>query len=148
MKAEELFEYLKGTWKITKTLGDLGIASGEAKIIPNQEGYLHYREDVLITINNSEVKGYKEYLYSMKDDVLSKHFTDLNLFYHLNLGQYSATGHHQCSEDHYDASYAFLADNSFTLEYKVHGPKKDYIISTEFVRMIKDPLLMGLATDE
>lgn len=40
-----------------------------------------------------------------------------------------------CGMDRYKATYHFLERDSFILKYDVIGPKKNYVIKTEFYRI-------------
>lgn len=66
-----------------------------------------------------------------------------SLLYKLHFRKYHgfwiATGKHLCGQDSYEAEYEFQLNYenellAWALDYKVHGPEKDYVSYTDFLR--------------
>lgn len=154
---KQIFENLIGIWSIKRVLGSYGTAEGQAKFtlknqipeIPSGEQTLiiDYREDLHVKYDNDlgpniESTAYKEYvyLYDIVRDKIIKKFTNGNLFYELSMDfdKQTAHGDHLCDKDMYKALYSFTGPRNFVLTYYVNGPKKDYVIETEFTKQDPD----------
>lgn len=162
-----IFENFVGLWSIKRVLGNYGTAEGVAKFaLQNEHGTIKnslgnetqnssdektfaidYREDLQVKCNtdfgpNVENSAYKEYVYEydMNRDKIVKKFTNGNLFYELSIDfdKQTAHGDHLCEKDMYKAIYTFSDPQTFTLTYYVNGPKKDYLIETEFRKLVTD----------
>ncbi len=163
----QIYDNFVGTWSIKRVLGNYGTAEGIAKFTlqnhsetatydsdnhtaqsPNEETLLiNYREDLHVKYDNDlgpnvENTAYKEYvyLYDKARDKIVKKFSNGNLFYELSIDfdKQTANGDHLCEKDMYKAMYKFSNPHSFSLTYFVNGPKKDYLIETEFTKQLTD----------
>lgn len=162
---KQIFENLVGIWSIKRVLGNYGTAEGIAKftlqnqiqiaennvengtVNPLDEKTLviDYREELQVkydvslgsTVDNSAYKEYV-YLYDTVRDKIIKKFTNGNLFYELSIDfdKQTANGDHLCEKDLYKATYSFNHPHNFVLTYCVNGPKKDYLIETEFTKQV------------
>ncbi|WP_202068766.1 DUF6314 family protein [Rickettsia tillamookensis] len=108
--------------------------------VPESLNELIYKEELQIHYNDYDyqIPANKEYRYVLEDDNIVKYFAkaENSLFHRLDFIDNSrATGSHLCGEDQYNATYIFLNPDSFTLNYKVLGPQKDYNINTVFNRV-------------
>lgn len=54
----------------------------------------------------------------------------------------TAIGRHLCGKDHYNATYIFLDPNSFTLNYHILGPEKNYNINSRFTKIWNSPIVI------
>lgn len=163
---KQVFENLVGIWSIKRVLGNYGTAEGIAKFTlqnpiqtsmsnsGNGPAYsdektlvINYREDLQVKYDinlgpNVENSAYKEYVYSydVARDKIIKKFADGNLFYELTIDfdKQTANGDHLCEKDLYKATYSFCHPHNFVLTYYVNGPKKDYLIETEFTKQVTD----------
>lgn len=165
---KQIFENLVGIWSIKRVLGNFGTAVGTAKFTlqnqneisanksENQSEHsindellvIDYREDLQVNYdsdiepNNVQNTAYKEYvyLYDKTRDKIFKKFTNGNLFYELAIDfeKQTAHGDHLCEKDMYKALYTFSGQQNFILTYFVNGPKKDYLIETEFTKRISN----------
>lgn len=162
---KQIFENLIGIWSIKRVLGNFGTAEGTARFTlqhqgeknkSNQSGQhgdnginddllvIDYREDLQVKYDsdapNAENTAYKEYvyLYDKSRDKIIKKFTNGNLFYELSIDfeKQTARGDHLCEKDMYKALYTFSNPQNFHLTYFVDGPKKDYLIETEFTKQV------------
>lgn len=163
---KQIFDNLIGIWSIKRILGNFGTAEGTAKFTLQNNNettsnattsdentlVINYREDLIVKYDNNvssqqlspnvENSAYKEYvyLYDMARDKIIKKFTTGNLFYELSIDfeKQIANGDHLCEKDFYKASYDFIDPENFVLTYFVNGPKKDYLIKTEFTKQVTD----------
>lgn len=143
--AETLFYFFQGWWLIDRSTNGQGKMQGEASFSLRENDFqtLLYREEgEHITQKGCSLSFFKEYLYCLNDQKLEVHFTRSGekgeLFYQLlllNSGTL-ATASHLCGQDMYAATYQFLDRNHFTLQYDIHGPKKDIRLHTLFTRQV------------
>ncbi len=139
----DVFRFFVGTWCLKRVLGNQGTARGVAEFTLTDPDVLHYREELIVHYRGraSLHHAYKDYVYryNARSDQLVKQFSDGQIFYDLDVkfGLRKAYGNHLCGQDMYHATYNFADDdNSFTLSYGVHGPKKAYVIGTCYERKL------------
>lgn len=121
--------------------------------VPSNAIVINYREDLKVKYDNNTLSGpqlgsnventaYKEYvyMYDKARDKIMKKFTNGNLFYELSIDfeNQTANGDHLCEKDFYKATYNFANLENFVLTYYVDGPKKDYLIETEFTKQVTE----------
>jgi hypothetical protein len=144
MELTRLFKSFEGIWRfdrrITSLAGaPLGGAKGQAVFIPHSR-MLAYREDG--RHHETALEFFRHYVYAYSGD-------EIHVFY----GDGAQTGQlyqcliadgenrlvsreeHLCGGDRYSSVYAFADDGHFSLETKVLGARKDYVIRTDFTRI-------------
>ena len=144
LTAYKVFSRLQGNWSFTRVITNhheqnlSGVVNGTASFTPVAEDQLFYEENgVFKTEAGHELPIHKEYFYryNRSTQKLEKHFANnkvnTGLFYVLDANY---AGKHLCSQDNYEARYAFPTQdfNEFELSYIVHGPHKDYVTSTKY----------------
>ena len=138
---KEIFHSFIGTWNIKRTFDTEPIGQGIATFELINTDNIRYREDINVKYHNSSniYQAYKEYLYIYypNKDTISKYFVYSTHFHDLEFDntKYIARGLHLCNQDCYKAEYRFLTLGKFTITYEVLGPKKFYIIYTEFTKL-------------
>lgn len=142
-----IFRALEGRWSLTREMTHFGkndaFFKGTAffKRFGDGNGY-RYREEGVLESRNFKNRAFREYLYEYKDDKISVFFTDVpkRLFHTLVFDKEfkSATAHHFCVADIYQARYEFLNENAFKLSYQIEGPSKKALYVTYFVKEIED----------
>eukprot|EP01132_Coremiostelium_polycephalum_P003986 gene3986-4987_t len=99
----------------------------------NEEGILKQSDG-----NSFNVTQRYIYRYNKDDDKICVLFDEKpeRLLHSLDFINSSlAMGHHLCGSDHYDATYQFISPREFKLTYSVVGPRKNYKISTIFIKV-------------
>ncbi|KAM9970246.1 hypothetical protein ACTFIR_002094 [Dictyostelium discoideum] len=120
---------------------DISIVSGIAsfKQLDNDQFSYQYQEDgILKQPDNTTFNISQRYIYRLKDDIISVYFDEKpeRLFQTLDFNNSSlAKGHHLCGDDTYDAIYQLVSPKEFNLIYSVLGPKKNYKITTTFLKI-------------
>lgn len=137
MNAHEILPYFCGKWSIDRDISIYGRVHGEASFarVSGKSTVLRYFEEV----NLHTGKGHRQYLYKFENDQVNVYFDDGenkgDLFHKLSLdSDDSATGDHLCKKDFYRCIYSFISEDSFSIQYTVVGPKKDYTIETVYSR--------------
>jgi hypothetical protein len=147
----QIFKILKGQWNFKRTISKFGNVRGVAVFEEIAPGALHYREDGLLLMegNHKPQKIYKEYyyFYLKKEKKIIVRFSKVEeqeSFFHVltfekrnidrNYPVLFAMGEHKCVDDFYEVSYLFFNDDKFKIIFNLRGPKKDYVLETNFQR--------------
>lgn len=135
-----IFKNFIGIWDFNRIItGSLtavkAYGTAEFKPTSTKENELHYIEQGIIVTANYSGKITREYFYLWEDMQIKVLFSvqgkPANLFHVIN-DQF--IGNHVCINDQYQAKYNFLQNDKFILTYKVHGPKKNYVSITRFIK--------------
>ncbi|KAK5579355.1 hypothetical protein RB653_009037 [Dictyostelium firmibasis] len=115
------------------------IVTGTASFnqLEDEFSYQYQEEGILKQPDNTEFNVSQRYIYRFKDDIITVYFDEKpeRLFHTLNFDNSSlAKGHHLCGKDTYDSIYQFVSPKEFKLIYSVLGPKKNYKITTTFIK--------------
>lgn len=142
-----LQEVLKGEWHITRDATDTPQFFGTAIFCRKEDmdqNALLYREDMNFPIKRGHLHGFREYIYVFGQDSLQIRFTKENpnpeeIFMNLNLmadkhNALTASDLHRCGCDDYTGTFTFINPNEFHIKYRVKGPRKDYEISSVYLR--------------
>lgn len=146
----QLFESLRGTWKLQRHLGVQGHMQGIAHFQPCGEGTLHYQETGKVIMNHGKVfAAHREYAYVYDQHTIAVYFWNVaqqrpdRLLHKLQFHTIQianpllvATGTHKCVNDIYQAHYLFVDPQQFRLAYRVQGPRKDYMLTSHFKKVI------------
>lgn len=131
---ERIFHTLQGVWSLSRTVHGHGKMHGTATFIKKSPCTLFYTETGLLKLHDGPAfESYRNYIYELKNEKITAFFEDGRFFHELEFDTgVDARGHHECGLDLYRASYRFNGPRSFELQWAVTGPKKDYIIQTNF----------------
>lgn len=155
--------FFQGTWKlertITNNLGDSMIVTGDAEFsqISPLEPQYNYHEQVMIDIQPTlattsplkQLQAMQDYLYEITEVgtelKITVRFPDTHHIFHqimitktfasINLPLTCTATAHLCGHDNYLTTYYFVSENAFKIQYKVTGPRKDYVSDTTFRRI-------------
>ncbi|KAN0038644.1 hypothetical protein ACTA71_000828 [Dictyostelium dimigraforme] len=119
---------------------NISIVSGTASFnqLDDEFSYQYQEEGLLKQPDNTTFNVSQRYIYRFRDDMITVYFDEKpeRLFHTLNFdNSSSATGHHLCGKDTYDAVYQLISPKEFRLIYSVLGPKKNYKITTTFSKI-------------
>ncbi len=110
-------------------------ACGKAVFSHKSDNIILYQEEVVLYDSmNKELSQMKKsyfYQYDTGTHKIRKLFADGNLFHELILKEGSFYGEHLCNLDLYTARY-LLNNKHLGITYNVLGPKKNYVISTNY----------------
>lgn len=135
---EQVFRSLEGVWGFTRVIHGSGRMKGTATFVKKADSTLLYYETGLLKLNDgASFESYRNYIYEWNDQKITVLFEDGRFFHELDFEtDMDAKGHHECGLDLYRASYRFDGPHSFELQWAVTGPKKDYIIQTNFEKRV------------
>ncbi len=105
------------------------------------DGRVAYREsgELLLECGQS-LRAEQRYVYETMEDGFAVSFhTTGELFQRVVFAACAGDGwkgsaSHSCKADVYDSEYVFRRDGMFVVRHEVRGPKKDYVIRTEYRR--------------
>lgn len=141
----EMYASLEGQWQFHRTIPQQGHAEGIVQFKPmvNESHRLYYQEQGRFYPKNVQ-KSFniqRDYIYEFsKATILIYHARSGiqgELFLELKFNQTSsqAQATHLCKQDLYCASFDWLSKKAFTIAYQVKGPKKNYQIQTEYLKI-------------
>ena len=139
MEMEEIFS---GTWKVSRTLNAKPFLEGDAvfRPVPGTD-LVHYREEGSVHHPNGfSGSAFREYYFAMHpggfriffDREGRKEFNTVTL--KPVGGCIQGNGTHECGRDIYRSQYLFEDGKSWQWINRVKGPKKDYVLHSEFRR--------------
>lgn len=148
---KKIFDLLKGQWTIYRTMtavtgASLGKCKGIVSFVSDKEKrILYYKEKGELQTFNKKFRFFKNYIYKFNSNGtdLEVYFDETPLrFFHsikwkkpqggIILGQGST---HKCAQDIYQLSYQLLSEHLFFVNCKVSGPKKNYILHSQFFKL-------------
>jgi hypothetical protein len=137
--AHHAYNLLIGKWNFGRQMSGQGCMSGSASFVQTAPGGLSYQESGLHQLAQGETVGfYQQYFYRHEGEDLIVRFADNRPFHALEFyrasGVLHADAHHLCGADTYKGRYIFHDSDRFSLIWDVRGPKKNYIIETEYKR--------------
>lgn len=145
--AKKAFSFLEGKWGLIRSTNGFGSMKGEALFMPllGAPSFLSYREEgIFETLYGEGLLFYREYMYVLNDEEIDIYFAShqkkQHLFHTLSFLPHKnscSASVHLCGKDLYVPTYTFLDKDSFALEYRVKGPKKDLIIQSLFQRRLR-----------
>jgi hypothetical protein len=138
----EVTKALIGSWSFDRIVEGQATMQGVATFTPLDAERLAYREQGRLKLQNgTELEAEREYVFRKRDQGFEVFFkeTPPRLFHAIELavsdgGGLSGSAGHLCSPDHYQSTYAFLADGGFVIRHIVLGPRKDYTMVTTYSR--------------
>lgn len=145
---ETLFTSLKGDWVITRSIPFHGKFKGRAHFKYISSTLLHYQEEGLLRITQKTCyQATREYFYCYRDysnAPIAVYFVNNNapgeLLHALTRQSpsssfpFKANALHHCLHDTYSATYEFIHDKKFYIDYHIDGPHKKYVINTCYQR--------------
>jgi hypothetical protein len=115
--------------------------TGTATITPHAAGQFDYRELGQLRLPDGRaLDAERRYVFEEMDGGFAVFFAETppRLFHRVVLGRAGAGliggATHLCGDDRYDSRYEFHADDTFTIEHRVSGPRKRYTSVTCYTR--------------
>lgn len=134
---------LAGAWSFNRVIEGQGHMQGLATFTPLDAERLAYREQGrLRLLNGTELEAEREYVFCARDRGFDVYFKENppRLFHTIELaasdgGALSGSAGHLCNLDHYQSTYAFCGDGGLIIRHVVSGPRKNYTMTTTFMRV-------------
>lgn len=127
-----------GLWQLTRRIEDRligrsGELSGKARFTPDGAGLRYDEEGVLHLDGQPPVQAKRSYLWRQGADGIEVWFDDGRFFHRFDAEGVSAA-QHWCDPDDYQVRYDFSAWPRWQSAWQVKGPRKDYLMVSEYQR--------------
>lgn len=139
--ARMIVSQLTGSWSLERRISGGVIMGGTALFATGEADGLLYRETVRVKLpDGGELDGERRYIFKEAVGGFDVLFceTPLRLFHHVEPARLEdrlrGGAIHYCGADTYESIYDFIDDGTFTVRHLVSGPKKDYLIETQYRR--------------
>lgn len=129
-----------GAWAVSRRVddrlaGQVVQAEGQVVLKPGDGGDLIYDEVLSLHIpGRAAMKATRRYLWRSDDEGIRVCFDDGRFFHRITLGAAESADTHDCPPDLYAGRYDFSRWPHWSAEWKVSGPRKDYVMTTVFMR--------------
>lgn len=125
-----------GEWRLSRRIqseiaGQSGRFEGRAWFTPDDAGLL-YREAGTLTVGAHEMEAERRYLWRVVEGDIAVFFEDGKPFHQFAPQQVAAS--HFCDPDTYNVTYDFANWPKWSSTWRVTGPRKDYVMTSEFTR--------------
>ena len=135
----DLRAYLSGPWAFLRRLDDRrleqpGSIVGWAAFVPDGAG-LVYREKGRLWFGGDQGTATRRYRYRFcGPDRAEVVFDDGRPFHALCLSAGRCAVEHICGDDRYRGVFKALGTNALRVRWQVEGPRKDYRLTTDYLR--------------
>ena len=141
----DLFPYLEGNWKLSRTINDLrqnmpGAVVGNVKMARRTDiagnDALTYREEGVLRFGNYEENVFRFYDFSFPAPHKAiVHFEDGKVFHELDLSSGYWQAEHLCGEDTYRGRFRIESRDVWMSNWYISGPNKEMILDNRFQRL-------------
>lgn len=125
----------EGLWRLERRiedrLGPGGLMTGEARLTPDAEGLVYDETGALRLGDGAPFAATQRYLWRESGDGIELRFADGRFFHRFALARPEAE--HPCGADLYKVRYDFAAWPDWRAEWRVTGPRKDYVMATRYM---------------
>lgn len=128
-----------GTWRLEREIENYREDSharfeGAAMLTPEAGGLVYVEEGQWVSDGLLGLSGERRYRWESREDgQISVLFEDGRFFHAFALGA-AAEAAHFCDPDQYDVAYSFDLPQCWTANWRVRGPRKDYVSQTTYRR--------------
>lgn len=129
----------EGRWIYTRQIDDrtgLGAGQGEgvAKFSADADGLRYDESGTMGFATTPVMKNSRSYLWREAPQGAAVLFEDGRPFHEVCLGEGTPQAAHWCDPDQYDVTYDFSAWPQWSSTWRVKGPRKDYVMVTQYRR--------------
>ena len=141
--AAQVFARLAGTWAQARVITPGGRYTGTATFQGFGDGVLAYAENGTLELaDGGALQASRHYVFKLEAQKIGVYFdeTPLRLFHALHFavdaaGLPVALADHRCGNDWYRSIFAWRSRDEFTMTHRVSGPRKGYIMTTDYRRI-------------
>ncbi|WP_417242487.1 DUF6314 family protein [Celeribacter sp.] len=132
----------EGAWAITREITDFtggpdARLTGQCTFAPEGAGLTQAEVGTLQFAGSSvALKAERRYFWTAQGNEIAVFFDDTRFFHAFDPRGGTAQAEHDCPPDRYEVRYGFGTGAllSWTVEWRVRGPRKDYLSLTQFSR--------------
>lgn len=129
---------LEGTWRLSREIvhadGTRGRFTGTARFGHSGPRFVQEEEGTLDLGQGTPLRATRRYLWRRAGDRLDCFFEDGRPFHSVPLGALMHETVHLCDPDRYAVAYDFTGWPVWTSRWQVEGPRKDYVMTSEYRR--------------
>jgi hypothetical protein len=134
---------LLGRWRLTRRIEDrradqAGAFDGEAVLRQGSDALI-WEEEGRLRLGPAETIARRSYLWRLRaPDVADIRHHDGRAFHAIALPDFAGgrvAARHDCAPDLYEGLYVFDSADRWRLTWRVRGPRKDYCMTTEHLRL-------------
>ncbi|MGZ9809586.1 DUF6314 family protein [Pseudoroseicyclus sp. H15] len=126
----------RGAWAIEREIADaLGPDAqfrGTARFEGAGEELAYHETGQLVLGDGTALQGERRYLWHFRSGGVEVAFEDGRPFHTFRFD--AAEGTHPCGADFYEVSYDFSVFPAWVAEWRVTGPRKDYLMTSRYIR--------------
>ena len=130
-----------GLWLVERRIEDhlagrTVAGAGRALLAGDGAGGLRHDETLTLQLDGQErpLTGVQTYLWVQAGDHVEVRFSDGRRFHRFALGVASTGDVHDCAPDRYSGRYDFARWPDWQVQWKVAGPRKNYLMVTRYRR--------------
>lgn len=130
----ELWDF-EGDWQVSRRIedalsGQAGRFTGVVRFERDGVG-LRYAERGVLELGGTSMEAERVYLWRSGSDGIEVFFDDGRFFHRIGAAGEAA---HWCDPDQYDVTYDFAGWPKWSSRWRVLGPRKDYVMVSEYRR--------------
>jgi len=131
----------EGDWSIRRRIddrmaGQIGHLEGTTRFVTTKSGLDYFEVGTLRLPGQSPMQAERRYSWREAEDRFEVYFDDGRLFHAFDPARLRPSAGHWCDPDSYAVRYDFSAWPIWTTEWHVTGPRKDYVMHTDYTRDI------------
>ena len=130
----------EGDWQIERRIvdhltGRTGRLQGRAQFIPDAEGLTYEEAGQLEFPGQPPFSATQRYLWRQQGGAIDILFADSRAFHSFDPAHATPDASHDCPPDWYEVSYSFVDWPTWSAQWSVRGPRKNYISTTRYTRL-------------
>ncbi len=128
---------LEGQWSLTREIhhgdGRIDRFDGEARF--HRSGPKLVQDDVgILRVGQQNLEAKQRYIWEDAGEQINVYFADLRPFHTVQLHTPQPSAIHLCPPDRYEVAYDFSAFPKWRATWQVEGPRKDYLMQSDYRR--------------
>jgi len=129
----------EGVWRLERRIedtlaGESWHLTGHARFAPVEGGYDYVEMGTLCGPGGQVMQAERRYLWRAVDGGVDVFFADGGFFHHIPEAVAQPEAEHLCGADLYRVRYDFTGWPRWQAEWRVRGPRKDYLLHSFHAR--------------
>jgi hypothetical protein len=128
----------EGAWRLARRIedalaGETWDFAGQARFTPVPEGLDYVESGTLTGPGGRRMQAERRYLWRDGGEGIDLFFADGRFFHHIPAAA-RPEAEHPCGDDLYRVAYDFADWPRWRAEWRVRGPRKDYVLHSSYAR--------------
>lgn len=129
-----------GTWRLERRIDDKLAGAvlhltGEAVLSPEADGLIYNEQGELRLAGGQMVRSSRSYRWRSEGGRIAVTFEDGRPFHQFDPAAQTAEAQHWCDPDDYAVRYDLADWPRWQTRWRVLGPRKDYVMTSRYVRL-------------